>query len=213
MKVNPDKFQAIAIGKNTQSKNISFNLNGNIIKTDDEVKLLGVTIDYELKFNSHITNICRKASRQLNVLKRMGKYSEANTKKMEKIQERALKFIYNENHSTYEELLAKSKLPSLKIRRIRSIAIETFKIINKETPQYLHDLVTLKNNKYNFRYSNTAHIPTVKTTRYGLNSFRYYASKTWNELPDHFRKETSFNQFKSLINSWNGSSCHCSFCA
>jgi hypothetical protein len=48
--------------------------NGNIIKTEDEVKLLGVTIDYELKFNSHITNICRKASRQLNVLKRMGKY-------------------------------------------------------------------------------------------------------------------------------------------
>jgi hypothetical protein len=31
-------------------------------------------IDYELKFNSHNTNICRKASRQLNVLKRMGKY-------------------------------------------------------------------------------------------------------------------------------------------
>ena len=117
---------------------------------------------------------------------------------MEKIQERALKFIYNENHSTYEELLAKSKLPSLKIRRIRTIAIETFKIINKKTPQYLHDLVTLKNNKYNFRYSNTAHIPTVKTTRYGLNSFRYYASKTWKELPDHFRKETSFNQFMSL---------------
>jgi hypothetical protein len=72
--------------------------------------------------------------------------SEANTKKMGKIQERALKFIYNENHSTYEELLTKSKLPSLKIRRIRTIAIETFKIINKETPQYLHDLVTLKNN-------------------------------------------------------------------
>jgi hypothetical protein len=63
---------------------------------------------------------------------------------MEKIQERALKFIYNENHSTYEEILAKSKLPSLKIRRIRTIAIETFKIINKETPQYLHDLVALK---------------------------------------------------------------------
>ena len=35
---------------------------------------------------------------------------------MEKIQERALKCIYNENHSTYEELLAKSKLPSLTIR-------------------------------------------------------------------------------------------------
>jgi hypothetical protein len=74
MKANPDKYQAIAIGKNTQSKNISFYLNGNIIKTEDKVKFLGVTIDYELKFNSNITNICRKASGQLNVLKRMGKY-------------------------------------------------------------------------------------------------------------------------------------------
>jgi hypothetical protein len=46
----------------------------------DEVKLLGVTIDYELKFNSHITNICRKASRQLNVLKRMGKYLNRSSK-------------------------------------------------------------------------------------------------------------------------------------
>jgi hypothetical protein len=40
---------------------------------------------------------------------------------MEKIQFRALKFIYDDT----EELLTKSKLPTLKIRRIRTIAIET----------------------------------------------------------------------------------------
>jgi hypothetical protein len=39
-----------------------------------EVKLLGVTIDFELKFNFYISNICKNASRQLNVLKRLGKY-------------------------------------------------------------------------------------------------------------------------------------------
>jgi hypothetical protein len=37
MKANPDKFKAIAI-----SNNNSFNLYGNIIKTEDKVKLLGV---------------------------------------------------------------------------------------------------------------------------------------------------------------------------
>jgi hypothetical protein len=45
---------------------------------------------------------------------------------MEKIQEsgaRALNCIYNENQSTYEELLVKFKLPSVKIRRMRTIAI------------------------------------------------------------------------------------------
>jgi hypothetical protein len=33
---------------------------------------LGITIDFELNFN--IANICKKASRQLNILKRIGKY-------------------------------------------------------------------------------------------------------------------------------------------
>ena len=32
MKANPDKFQTIAIEKKTKNENISFNLNGNIIK-------------------------------------------------------------------------------------------------------------------------------------------------------------------------------------
>jgi hypothetical protein len=49
MKVNPDKFQAIAIGKNTQSKNISFILNGNIIKTEDEVKPIFLVLASEQK--------------------------------------------------------------------------------------------------------------------------------------------------------------------
>ena len=111
--------------------------------------------------------------------------------------------------STYEELLTKSKLPTLKIRRIRTISIETFKIVNKTSPLYLHDLITIKQSKYSFRYQNTASIPSTRTTRYGIKTFKYFAAKTWNELPNHFRLENSFKQFKNLINSWNGSSCHC----
>jgi hypothetical protein len=36
------------------------------------VKLLGIDIDYQLNFDKHIKNICRKASQQLSVLKRIG---------------------------------------------------------------------------------------------------------------------------------------------
>jgi hypothetical protein len=73
MKANPEKFQAIAVGKKTKGKNLTFNLEGNQIKCETEVKVLGVTIDFKLNFNEHISNICKKASRQLNVLKRIGK--------------------------------------------------------------------------------------------------------------------------------------------
>jgi hypothetical protein len=41
----------------------------------------------------------------------------------------------------YDELLSKSKLPSLKVRRMRSLAIEVYKVINKECPVYLQDSI------------------------------------------------------------------------
>ena len=131
---------------------------------------------------------------------------------MEKIQERALRFIYNDYVLNYEELLEKTKMPSLKVRRLRSIAIETFKIIHKESPIYLHDLVNIKKHNYSFRYENTVDVPSVKTTRYGLKSFRYFSPKLWNELPNHIRLEQNLNQFSKLLNTWNGGSCHCSAC-
>jgi hypothetical protein len=91
--------------------------------------------------------------------------------------------------------LKKSKLPSLKIRRLRTIAVETFKIIHKQSPSYLHDLISIKDQKYNFRHQDKAVLPRVRTTRYGLNSFRYNAAQIWNELPNRFRQETSLEHF------------------
>lgn len=241
MQANPDKFQALAIGKRTHEKKIVFNINDVNISCEDEVKLLGVTIDYRLNFNTHISNICKKAARQLNVLKRIGKNlsrlgkltiyysfimsnfsycplawhfcSEQNSAKIEKIQERALRFIYEDFGSSYDSLLERSKLPALKTRRMRTIALESFKIINKISPYYLQDLIVIKDNSYNFRYVNTAVIPQPRTTSYGKRSFRYEAATIWNSFPNEVRQMTSFGQFKNYINSWcGGIKCLCSSC-
>ena len=172
MKANPEKFQAIAVGQQTYNENITFNLENNVITCEESVKLLGVTTDFKLNFDENVSNICKKASRQLNVLKRIGKHlcklgklniyypfilsnfnycpltwhfcGEVNTKKIEKIQERALRFIYSDYNSSYESLLVKYQLPSLKVRRLKSIALESFKILNNLTPVYLNDLLTFK---------------------------------------------------------------------
>jgi hypothetical protein len=52
----------------------------------------------------------------------------------------------------YDELLEKAQVPSLKVRRMRTMVIECFKILNKLSPFCLHDLVGFKDCKYNFRY-------------------------------------------------------------
>ena len=59
MQANPDKFQALAIGKKTFKEQICFDLKGSKIKCEEHVKLLGVTIDYELNFDKHIPEICK----------------------------------------------------------------------------------------------------------------------------------------------------------
>jgi hypothetical protein len=189
MKANPDKFQAIAIGKKANSLNLTFDLGGTVLECEKEAKLLDVTIDFMLYFNIHITNMCRKAARQLNILKRTGYHldrlsrmtiyysfivsnfsyypltwhfcSEANTAKIEKLQERAPRFIYSDNYSSYEKLL---------------------KYYIRVVQFFLQDLMNIKNHSYNFRYTNTADIPNVRTTRYGLRSLRYSAPKIWNSL-------------------------------
>lgn len=139
--------------------------------------------------------------------------NERNTKKIEKLQERALRFIYNDNTSTYHSLLERSKLPSLKIRRMRTMALETYKIVTKSSPQFLHNLVTIKEHSYSFRYSNTADIPRPRTTRYGKWSFSYEAAKLWNSLPNHARSMSTFGNFKNFISSWCfDENCSCSSC-
>ncbi|KAH3795761.1 hypothetical protein DPMN_149321 [Dreissena polymorpha] len=96
---------------------------------------------------------------------------------------------------------------------MRSVALETFTILNKEGPSYLHDHVKFKDSKYNFRYTNCAELPRPRTERFGRNSFGYSAASMWNSLPDTFRQCSSYNQFRSLIDQWNGPDCNCSACA
>jgi hypothetical protein len=216
-------------------------MDNNLISSDEEDALdllLQDTTDDDP--NDHISNFCRKAAQQINIMKRIGKHlnklnrlsifhsfilsnfnfcpltwhfcTEANTRKIEKLQERALRFVYEDYVCNYEGLLEKAKIPSLHVRRIRTMALETFRIINGIAPPCLQNLVKVKENKYNFRYKNVLQVPTIRTSQYGKKSYRYAAAVLWNSFPQHFRDTNNFNHFKSLISHWTGEGCKCSSC-
>ena len=64
MKANPDKF-----GTKTISHNFTFYLKGNKITCEENVNLLGITIDSQLNLDQHLLENCEKASQQLNIFK------------------------------------------------------------------------------------------------------------------------------------------------
>ena len=72
MQANPDKFQVLAVGKKTFDKNMKICIQNSTLSCEETVKLLGIEIDYQLNFDIHISSTCRKASQQLNILKRLG---------------------------------------------------------------------------------------------------------------------------------------------
>ena len=113
----------------------SFTIQATTAKCEDSVKLLGVTINYMLDFELHVSNICKKAAKQSNVLCRLSHYlnietklliyksfkrsnlsycplvwhfcSKTSTDKMEKLEYRALRLVYSDFDRSYEDLLKK----------------------------------------------------------------------------------------------------------
>ena len=72
MIANPEKCHALLIRKDqTNTSGENFNIQGKIVKSEGTVKFLGIQLDYKLNFEHHISELCRKAASQLNVLKRL----------------------------------------------------------------------------------------------------------------------------------------------
>ena len=78
MKANADKCHFLLSTNEKLKASIS---NYTIINIDKE-KLLGVTIDNHLKCESHIKNLCSKASQKLYALSRISLYMSLNQRRM-----------------------------------------------------------------------------------------------------------------------------------
>ena len=60
MKANPDKFQAICIGKKTYDNIETFRIGETDIKCENNVSLLGINIDFMLKYDDHVTKFVKR---------------------------------------------------------------------------------------------------------------------------------------------------------
>ena len=143
MKANLSKFQAICISRD--NINIDFDIVEQLIKSETNVKLLGINRDNKLNFNYHVSVICKKAARQINALQRLCKYMDHTSKlriyesfissnfvycaivyntftvgqdrKLEKLNERAICLVCNDYESLYSDLLSETRKRMLYVIR------------------------------------------------------------------------------------------------
>ena len=119
-----------------------------------------------------------------------------NSDKLEWIHESCLHFIYNEYHSSYDKLLININPRSLHNNcgdynynycRIHDMLTLVYESFHGLAPSYINKLLIETNSSYNLRGKHSLSIPRVQSTKYGLHSFCYSASKYWNMLPEVLR--------------------------
>ena len=74
---NPGKFQYMLLGKH---KSLKIEIKGIKLGTAKSVKLLGLTIDHNLTFDTHASNICKTASAHMKNLTRIRNSSDEKHK-------------------------------------------------------------------------------------------------------------------------------------
>ena len=221
MIVNPDKFQSMVISSKKDLSKSVLNINGVELTMESSVKLLVIEIDNKLNFEKHISNICKKASNQLNAICRlqifMGhKEKEAmiNTcvhsdfyygcliwhfspkksqNKVEKIHERSLKFLSNDYLSSYTERLEKPTSVSMETKRLCRIVYEIFKSLNNLNPVFMKDIFHYSPNLIHKKHN--LYIHTQNTTRFENKILRAFGANKTNTLREHIKSTTSLLEF------------------
>ena len=196
------------------------------INKTEHIKLLGVNIGESLNFTKHISETCTKASQKVGVLVRLRNLMPCQAKlilyktaimphltychlvwnscrssdrrKIERVQERALRAVFKSTAETYKELLERAKLPTLYNRRLRDVATLKYKVKSNLVPSCVSEIFARKDNRYHLRNSDFE-TPRFNTICYGKHSIRYQGPLLWSKLIRKTRELPSLHSFKANI--------------
>ena len=117
--------------------------------------------------------------------------------KINKRYERALRILYNDHFSSFEELLSKDKSVTVHQRNLQTLATEMYKILNGLSPDIMQDIFEIKSNSYNTRNAPVFSLRNIKTVKYGLQTISYMAPRIWDLAPKKMDQVTILNELKA----------------
>ena len=147
----------------------SSNIDNEVIKNSNNKKLLGINLNNRIGFDTHVANICNRVSKKLDALARISQFMNIHKRRMtmkaflasefgycplavwmfhsrklnnriNKLQERALRIVYQDYVSSYTELLEKDESTTIHNRNFQLLATELFKVKNGLSPAFMNEI-------------------------------------------------------------------------
>ena len=137
------------------------------------MKILGITLDRNMNFHTHIKNICRKAGQKLSALLRISPYLDQRKKNLlyksmiksqfnycplvwmfcsrqsnnliNKVHERSLRLTYRDETKDFRQILTEQNEITIHQRDLQVLMTEVYKIVNSK--------YSTTNNEFSFSIS------------------------------------------------------------
>ena len=157
----------------TTDNKLKINVKGSAISNEKIVKLLVVTVENKLSFESRLNLVCKKVSQKLHALARVSKFiskkklrvimkafimsqfsycplvwmchSRTLNNKINKLHERVLRLVYDDRQSTFKELLSIDKSVTIHHRNLQVLATELYKVRHGLAPELMNDIFKKRN--------------------------------------------------------------------
>ena len=140
-------------------------------------------------------------------------HSRTLNNKINRIHERALRTVYSDYNSSFNELLDKDGSFTIHQRNVQSLAIEIYKYLHGLSPAILNEVFKVNETiPYDLRMRNELYARNPKIVRYGTETISLLSPKIWSLIPQNIKGSGSLPYFKKKnIRKWKPN-CPCRLC-
>ena len=133
-------------------------------------------------------------------------------KKINNLHERALRLIYCDHSSDFQELLQRDNSVTIHHKNIQALAIMMYKVVNNVAPTIVSELFSYSNVNYNLRSGSPVSSTSANTVWNGQETISYLGPKIWNMVPEEMKQKSSLFAFKRESKQWVPNTCPCRIC-
>ena len=129
-------------------------------------------------------------------------HSRRLNNKINSIHERALRITYQDNTSTFQELLNKDNFVLMHHRNLQVLATEMFKIHRGLPSEILRETSVSKTSLYNLGRNDNFEKRKVYSVYQGTESLSFLGPKIWDLVPVELKQSETLYSFKLKIKNW-----------
>jgi hypothetical protein len=230
MVMHPNKTKSMVITSRQKHQRSPLKLNlclkSGVVEQVKTHKVLGVTIDDELKWQAHIVNVCKSVARNVHLLGKLKLYvdldarlmffnahilshinyastvwsgaGDIHLKKLNSLHRRAAKSLVSNPYLSTDEKLRSVNILSLDKQFELNTAVQVYKARYGLVPPYVTNLLVTSDNRYD---SGKYILPRTRIDLY-KSSFAFSGASVWNSLPLKIRNCSKLSLFKAYVKKY-----------